>query len=216
MMINYSSIPIASKTYSPWASLIIAAGITFLMFSAILLGVLVTLGTTQNQANTVLAVVNGTFIFGFVVAVLVALLKGYQTFTKQKQWMKSFAIDNGWDYDDTKRSIDDLCAFPASFGIKPNMTKVRCTVSGNYDNKEFELAHVTYVQSTDSLGRLMNTSRNRFAWMTVISLKGQPQLHNIDGLLYDEDGSHTYIVCPSNALYLKDIQSMFDSFATSS
>ena len=213
-MINYSSIPIAPKTYSPWASLKIAAGITFLMFAAILLGVLA-LDTSPNKENTLL-VVNGTFLVGFVVAVLVALLKAYENFSKQKQWMKSFANDNGWDYDDTKRSIDDLCAFPASFGIKPNMTKVRCTVSGNYDNKEFELAHVTYVQSTGSLGRLLNTSRNRFAWMTVICLKGQPQLHKIDGLLYDEDGSHTYIVCPSNALYLKDIQSMFDSFVTSS
>jgi hypothetical protein len=213
-MINYSAIPVAKDPGSPWDALKLAAIITMSLLGIMGLGAFVT--AFIGHRDTIMPLISGALILVFIGIVIGAFLRGLKGFGKQKQWMQEFAKDNGWQYNESKRTVNDLATFPPLYAaLASSGNKVRCTVSGELDGKHFELAHITYLQSTGLIGVLSPyvVGRNRFAWMSVLRLEGHPELHEDSDLIYEKDDSYTYVICGLNALYRNDIQAMFESLA---
>lgn len=212
-MINYSAIPVAKRQNSPWDSFKLAVIITMFLLAIIALGGVLTVFV--GHSGTIMPLISSVLFFGFIGLVIRTFVKGFQVFGKQKLWMRQFASDNGWKFSENKRTINDLATFPPSYiALTSNWNDVRCTVSGEVNGKRFELAHITYVQSTGILGALVvNVGRNRFAWISVLILEGHPNLQVKSDLVYEEANSYTYVVSGMNALYVDDIRSMFESVA---
>ncbi|MEO6761138.1 MAG: hypothetical protein ABI220_02030 [Candidatus Saccharimonadales bacterium] len=212
-MINYSAIPVAKSQGSPWDSLKLAASITAAILGIMVLGAAVTAYT--GHRGTIMALISGVLLLGFFGIIIGVFIKGFRRFNKQKKWMRQFAKDNGWQYDESKRTVNDLVAFPPIYStLASNWNNVRCTVSGEIHGMHFELVHITYVKSTGLIGVLStNVGKSRFAWTSVLYLEGNPNLMEKSDLIYERDNSYTYVVCGLNALYRHEIQSMFESVA---
>lgn len=213
-MIDFSAIPNAKTSGSPWDSLKWAIIIFLGIASAVALGALVTALT--GHRDTIMPLISGAMFLGFIGIVIYAFAKGYQGFRKQKLWMQEFAKDNNWRYDDSKQTVNDLVAYPPQYTkLASSWSDVRCTVSGEVNNIGFELAHITYLQSTGLVGILLENSygrnRKRFAWTSVLRLEGHPELQESPNFIYENDDSYTYVICGLNALYRDDIQTMFES-----
>ncbi len=214
-MIDFSAIPNAKNSGGPWDSLKWAI-IIFLGVAGIMaLGALVTEFT--GHRDTIMPLISGTMLLGFIGLVIAAFAKGIRGFKKQKKWMQEFAKDNNWQYDESKRTVNDLAAYPPLYAnLASDWNNVRCTVSGELNSNRFELAHVTYLQSTGLIGILsgdVSRSQTRFAWTSVLRLEGHPKLQEGPNFVYESDDSCTYVICGLNALYRQDIQAMFQSVA---
>lgn len=210
-MINYSAIPIAKKPVGPWDNFKLAVIATVGLFS--LMGLIAAVTAIAGYGDSIMTLFGPLlYIVGFGLAIR-ALLRGAQLFKDQKKWMQQFAIDNGWEYEDSKRTVSDLAVLSPSYKFfAPPSTRVRCTVYGEIQGMHFELAHITYFQSTGMIGALSsNVGRRRIAWTSVLCLDGLPKLTEFPSMQYEKDDVHTFVVCGLNALYRHDIQAMFES-----
>jgi hypothetical protein len=213
-MINYSAIPEAKDPDSPWGALKVAVIVTFSLLGIMGLGAIVTAFT--GQRDMIMTSISGVLLLGFIGIVIGAFVRGHKGFDEQKQWMRQFAKDNGWLYDESKRTVNDFAPFPPLYTtLAANWNNVRCTVSGELHGMRFELAHITYLQSNGLIGKLSsNIGRSKFAWTSVLRVEGRPDLHESPNFVYEIDGPYTYVICGLNALYRDDIQVMFESVAS--
>lgn len=210
-MINFDAIPIRKTTGGPWHSFKLAIIITFMILGIMGFGALITEYTGNREL--IMASLSTAGMIIFIAVVIRSFIKGFFVFKNQKSVMRKFAEENNWHYAETNRTINDLTGCPPLCKkISSSWNKVRCSVSGELENVKFEFAHITYVQSTGLIGAVSsNVNTTKFAWLSILIIKGHPNIHKYPNLIYEIDDNNTYIICGLNALYKDDVQTMFGS-----
>ncbi len=193
--INFSALPYTVKNNNPFGNILLSIGITLCILAAMALGALL---SADNNREDIMFLLGSFAVFTLFAISIWAVRRMFLSLSKQREAMRNFAEQNGWQYEGKRSAVQSDMVPPGMAGLAGNTIQRFC-ITGKWDDSQFK-----YCQLMTGKPGSVN-----FAVVLRVLNKGQKASRTTSEVNLEYANGYDYFIFPGNVISRYETQKIF-------